>query len=91
MAQLTLEGTEDYHPSYRAEVVQALGDFRRQWQQMVDSQNLVDVHASVGLLLSDIADRLELTSQERHAMLGGKLINQINCLMEERFEATLPA
>jgi hypothetical protein len=91
MSQLVLEGTADYHPSYRAQIIQVLGDFRREWQQMVDNQNLVDVHASVGLILSDIADRLELNSQERHAMLGGQLINQINCLMEERFEATLLA
>lgn len=91
MAQLTLEGTADYQPSYRAQVVQSLGDFRRQWQQMVDGQNLIDVKASVGLMFSDIADRLELSSQERHAMLGGQLINQINCLMEERIILRLEA
>ena len=91
MAQLTLEGTADYHPSHRTQVVQALGDFRRQWQQMVDGQNLIDVKASVGLMLSDIADRLELNSQERHAMLGGQLINQINCLIEERIVLRLEA
>ena len=84
MSQLNLEGTADYRPSYRAQVIQSLGDFRRAWQQMADGQNLIDVKASVGLILSDIADRLELDSQERHAMLGGQLINQINCLMEEQ-------
>ena len=91
MSQIVLEGTADYRPSHRAKVVQSLAAFRREWQQMVDRQNLVDVHASVGLMLSDIADRLELNLQERHAMLGGQLINQINCLMEERFEVILPS
>jgi hypothetical protein len=84
MSQLILEGTADYHPSYRAQVIQSLGNFRRQWQEMAGCQNLVDIKASVGLIFADIADRLELTSQERHAMLGGALINQINSLMEEQ-------
>jgi hypothetical protein len=91
MSQLILEGSTDYRPSYRAQVVQSLGDFRRAWQQMADGQNLIDVKASVGLILSDIADRLELDSQERHAMLGGQLINQINCLMEEQIVLRLQA
>ena len=84
MSQLVLEGTADFKPSYRAQVIQSLGDFRREWQEMVDGQNLIDVKASVGLMFADIADRLELNSQERHAMLGGQLINQVNCLMEEQ-------
>jgi hypothetical protein len=89
MSQLTLEGTADYHPSYRAQIVQSLADFRREWQKTVDGKSLVDVQAPVGLLLSDIADRLELNPQERYAMLGGKLINQVNCIMEERVSSEL--
>lgn len=83
MSQLNLEGTADYRPSYRAQVVQSLADFRREWQKTANGQSLVEVQAPVGLLLADIADRLELTHQERHAMLGGKLINHVNCIMEE--------
>ncbi len=91
MSQLILEGTTDYCPSYRAKVVQSLADFRREWQKMADGKRLVEIEASVGLILADIADRLELNPQERHAMLGGKLINQINCVMEERIALELPA
>jgi hypothetical protein len=91
MAQLTLEGTTDYKPSYRAQIVQSLADFRREWQKLVDGQSLVDVQASVGLLFADIADRLDLSPQERHVLLGGKLINQVNCIMEERITPTVPS
>ena len=91
MSQLTLEGTTDYHPSYRAQVVQSLADFRREWQKMVEGKSLVEVQAPVGLLLADIADRLELNPQERHAMLGGKLVNQVNCLMDGQIAIKLPA
>ena len=90
MDQLTLEGTADYKPSYRAQIVQSLADFRREWQKLMDGQNLVDVQASVGLMLADVADRLELGPQERHVMLGGKLINQVNAMMEERVALELP-
>ncbi len=89
MSQLILEGTTDYRPPYRAQVVQSLADFRREWQKMVVGKSLIDVEAPVGLLLADIADRLELNSQERHVMLGGKLINQVNCIMDERVQARL--
>jgi hypothetical protein len=84
MSQLILEGTTDYHPSYRAQMVQALADFRREWQKAAPGKNLVEVEASVGLILTDIADRLGLNPQERYAILGGKLINHVNCIMEER-------
>jgi hypothetical protein len=84
MSQLLLTGTENYKPSYRTQIVQSLAEFRREWQELAHSQSLVNVQTSVGLLLSDIADRLELIPQERHAMLGGKLINQIDCILEER-------
>jgi hypothetical protein len=84
MSQLILEGTGDYRPSYRAQVIQSLAGFRREWQRATEGKSLIEVEAPIGLLLADIADRLELTPQERYAMLGGKLINQVNCLMEER-------
>jgi hypothetical protein len=53
--------------------------------------SLLDAPAPVGLLLSDIADRLELSPQERHAMLGGKLINELNAFMEQRISLELPS
>ena len=87
--QKPLEGLADYRPSERTRIVQLLADFRREWQKSVSGQSLLDVDAPVGLILADIADRLELSSQERHAMLGGKLINQVDCLMEERILAKL--
>lgn len=91
MSQLILEGVTGYRPSYRAQVVQSLADFRREWQKMVGGKSLIEVEAPIGLMLADIADRLELNSQERHVMLGGKLINQVNCVMEERVEVKLPS
>jgi hypothetical protein len=83
MSQLFLEGTTDYRPPYRAKIVQSLANFRREWQKTVDGKSLIDAYASVGLILADIADRLELNPQERYVMLGGKLINQVNFLKEE--------
>ena len=84
MSQLVLEGTADYRLSYRAQVVQSLADFRREWQKIAQGQSLTEVESPVGLILADIADRLELSHQERYAMLGGQLINQVNFLMEGR-------
>jgi hypothetical protein len=85
--QPTLEGLIDYRLSNRTRIVQSLADFRREWQKAVEDKSLLDIEAPVGLILADIADRLELSPQERHAMLGGKLANQVDCLLEERIAA----
>jgi hypothetical protein len=84
MSQLILESVKDDRLSYRAQVVQTLADFRREWQTIAEGKSLVEIEAPVGLVLADIADWLQLNPQERQAMLGGKLINQVNRLMEER-------
>jgi len=93
-AKTTLEtplgGLADYRLSDRTKIVQSLACLRREWQETVEGKSLLDIETPVGLILADIADRLELTPQERHAVLGGKLINQINCLMEEHIVAKLP-
>lgn len=87
--QPTLEGLTDYRLSNRAQVVQSLADFRREWQGAVGGRSLLDIEAPVGLILADISDRLELSPQERHVMLGGKLVDQVNCLLEERIATGL--
>ena len=87
--QPPLGGLADYRLSERTRMVQSLADFRREWQSTVDGKSLVEVGASVGLLLADIADRLDLNPQERHVMLGGTLTNQVNAFMEQHISLDL--
>ena len=89
--QPPLEGLADYRLSDRTRIVQSLADFRREWQKTVKGNSLLEVEAAIGLILSDIADRLELNTQERHAMLGGKLINEVDAFMEQRVSLELPS
>jgi hypothetical protein len=89
--QSPLEGLAGYRLPSRTQIVQELADFRREWQKAAQGQSLIDVEVSVGLILIDIADRLRLSSQERHAMLGGKLINEANAVMEQRVSSDLSA
>jgi len=82
MLQLNLQDVSETQPSYRAQIVKSLADFRREWQEISDGKSLIDVDAPVGLILADIADRLGLSPQERHAMLGENLAKQINSFMD---------
>jgi len=91
MIQLDLEGVADTQPSYRAQIVQSLAEFRREWQEISSGKSLIEIEASVGLLFADLADRLELSSQERHVMLGSKLSKQISSFLEERPKVKLPS
>jgi hypothetical protein len=91
MLQLDLEGVTDTQPSYRAQIVKSLADFRREWEIHAEGNSLIDVDASVGLILSDIAERLGFSPQERHVMLGGKLAKQINSYVNEPANVKLPS
>ncbi len=89
--QTPLEGLSDYRLSERTRIVLALADLREEWQQATKRGSLLKVETPVGLLLSDIADRLELTSQERYVFLGGRLINEVDSFREERITRRLPS
>jgi hypothetical protein len=70
-------------------MILALARLREEWQQATNGGSLLKVEPPVGLLLADIADRLELTSQERHVFLGGRLINEVDAHLEERISRNL--
>ena len=89
--QTPLEGLTDYRPSERTRLVLALAELRQEWQQATRGGSLLKVETPVGLLLADIADKLELTSQERHVFLGGRLINEVDGFREERIARRLPS
>ncbi len=80
--QTHLEGLTDYRLSDRTRIVQALGELRREFQTMEKGKSLLEIVCPVGLILSDIADKLELSSQERYAFLGGRLCNEIGIVKE---------
>jgi hypothetical protein len=88
--QPSLEGTTDYRPSDRTRIVLALADFRNEWQKAVNRGSLLKVEAPVGLILADIADKLELTPQERYVFLGGRLINEVDAVREDRISQKKP-
>ena len=91
MLQLDMKDLPDVQPSYRAQIVQSLANFRREWQAHIEDTNLLDVDASVGLILADIADRLELNPQERYVMLGSQLVKGVNEYMNNSVQGkTLP-
>jgi len=74
----------DYNLKDRTKIIMALSELRMEWQEAVNGGSLLKIESSVGLLLSDIADRLQLTEQERYAFLGGRLMNEVNAVNETR-------
>ena len=90
LQQPPLEGLADYRLTERTRMVMALARFREAWQGLAEGGSLLKIESPVGLILSDIADELELTSQERHVFLGGRLVNEINSFMETPIAVKLP-
>ena len=56
----------------RESMVIALANIRCEWEEAACGSSLIEVDTSVGLLLSDIVNALELTTEERTAVLGHK-------------------
>lgn len=82
--QPALEGLGDYKIRERTRMVLALASLREEWQQIARGGSLLKLETPIGLLLADIAEKLELTAQERHVVLGGTLINEVDAFMETR-------
>jgi len=79
----------DYSLKDRTKIVMALSELRMEWQEATGG-SLLKVEAPVGLLLADIADRLGLSEQERYALLGGRLVNEVNSVNETRVSKRKP-
>ena len=88
--QTPLEGLADYRLRERTRLVLALAALRQEWQETAHGGSLLKIETPVGLLLSDIADRLEMTTQERYVFLGGRLLNEVDAFGEERISPKRP-
>lgn len=88
--QPPLDGLTDYQPNERTRLVLALAELRKEWQVAVTGASLLEAKASVGLLFNDIANRLQLSPQERHVLLGSELINDVESFLETRPVRKLP-
>jgi len=78
----------DYSLKDRTKIVMGLAELRMEWQDAANGGSLLKVEAPVGLLLADIADRLQLTDQERYAFLGGRLCNEVASVRETKVTKT---
>ncbi len=80
--QPPLEGLSEPTVRDRLRIVMALAQFREEWQELVNGGSLLKVESPVGLLLADLVDKLELTAQERHVVLGARLTQEVDAFAE---------
>ena len=57
----------------RALALETLSAFREEWEAVAERGSLIDVSASVGLMLFDLTTRLGMTPQEQAQVLGDQL------------------
>ena len=57
----------------RALTLETLSAFRQEWETVTERGSLIDVSASVGLMLFDLTSRLGLTPEEQVQVLGDQL------------------
>ena len=57
----------------RTQALESLSAFRQEWESVAGNGSLIDVSASVGLMLFDFTSRLGLTPEEQVQVLGDQL------------------
>lgn len=57
----------------RTHALESLSAFRQEWESVAGNGSLIDVSASVGLMLFDFTSRLGLTPEEQMQVLGEQL------------------
>jgi len=65
-------------------LLQNLTALRQEWEAAAEGDNLLDVTASVGLMLLDVATKLGLTPDERAFFLGVCLEQEASTLLADR-------
>lgn len=78
-------------PKSKAQVMEALIQYREEWQVVANGESLLEVESPVGLILSDIADMLDLSPKERQAVLGRKLNRQVEEFENQPIPVKLPS
>ena len=64
----------------RAEIADAIAILRREWEIAAEDFSLLEINASVGLMLSDLVEKMNLTSEERLHALGPDLLGELERL-----------
>jgi len=57
----------------RTLALESLSAFRQEWESVAGNGSLIDVSASVGLMLFDLTTRLGMTPQEQAQVLGDQI------------------
>jgi len=60
----------------RTAVLENLSGLRKEWEAVAEGDSLIDLPASVGLLLFDVTARLGLTEDEQTLVLGDRLFKE---------------
>lgn len=84
--QFTLSDLPVATGSGRPGWLDALAGLREEWEDAAEGESLLDMNASVGLMLLDIATKLGLTPAERLFFLGSRLDAESDALLADAQE-----
>ncbi len=71
--QFAVRETPTLAPLDRILALESLSTFRQEWESVAENGSLIDISASVGLVLFDFTSRLGLTPEEQVQVLGDQL------------------
>ena len=74
--QLVNHGTQRTAPLDRAKPYNALSTLREEWEVSAEGESLVNIPASVSLMLLNIRTKLGMTVEEQKVVLGVRLYQE---------------
>ena len=67
----------------RSHLINVFAKIREEWEEAADSSSLIDMNASVGMLLADMVVSIGLTTSEQEEVFGSDLARDLELLWAE--------
>ncbi len=83
---LLTEDQEVPSVSIRSQMIESLARFRKEWEEAVKGESLVNVQAPVGLLIADVVERLNFNQQERFVVMGVRLHREVETILSDHVQ-----
>jgi len=65
-------------------MIQSLACFRQEWEEAIQGESLINVQSPVGLLITEVLERLNFSQQEKFAVMGVCLCREVETILSDQ-------
>lgn len=80
----SVQAPRESRSSLQPQVIDALTNFRLDWEAAADGGSLLYQKSSVGLVLYDIVTKLNVSAEEQRFLLGSTLFDEVTAFVTKQ-------